>query len=81
MKLVRGDKLTESARKEVLSTYGYRWTSDNPQRSIWWQKEIEKPRIPTCTDEEWLRNHAFWCINEGRLARNCKTASAGFWPA
>jgi hypothetical protein len=36
-KLVRGDQLPSNLRREVLSSYLYRWTSDNPQRDRAWQ--------------------------------------------
>jgi hypothetical protein len=75
--LVRGDKLSESARREVLASYGYRWTVENESRARAWCRNggFNPPIIPVITDAEWLREHAFHVVRDGsRLMVNRRHA-------
>ena len=66
--LIRGDKLTDRLKKEVLGAYIYRWTSDNKRRvSIWATIKAGAPTIPLVTDAEWLADHAFHVTAAGNL--------------
>lgn len=76
--LVRGDRLSESARREVLAAYGYRWTVENEARARHWYGNKGMPRVALITDVEWLAAHAFDVVKDGsRLSRR----SRGCWPA
>jgi hypothetical protein len=66
-KLVRGDQLPSNLRREVLSRYVYRWTSDNPQRDRAWTGIKGAPTMPLISDEQWLRDHAFYVTDRGTL--------------
>jgi hypothetical protein len=71
--LVRGDQLSESARRQVLAAFGYRWTIENESRARYWcrQSGANPPRIPLIPDEQWLREHAFHVVQDGsRLMKN-----------
>jgi hypothetical protein len=72
--LVRGDQLGESARRQVLAVFGYRWTVENEARAREWSKRsgaIIPSRFARITDQEWLREHAFHVVKDGsRLMRN-----------
>jgi hypothetical protein len=71
--LVRGDQLSESARRQVLAVFGYRWTIENESRARAWRRDVslDPPRIPLIPDEQWLREHAFHVVKDGsRLMRN-----------
>jgi hypothetical protein len=79
--LVRGDMLSESARREVLSAFGYRWTVENAGRSKSWfaHGKAGLPTIPCVKDSEWLASHAFHVLRDGsRLARNRRFAEPAF---
>jgi hypothetical protein len=65
-KPVRGDQLPSNLRREVLSQYVYRWTSDNPQRERAWST-AGAPTMPLVSDEQWLRDHAFYVTDRGTL--------------
>jgi hypothetical protein len=68
MKLIKGDDLNQTQTEQVLSAFIYRWTSDNNARERVWAN-ISKPTIPLVSDNQWLKDHAFWFINDGsRLA-------------
>lgn len=66
MKLVTGDKLSSEARREVLSAFVYRLTTENgyPARNPC------GARVPAISDEQRLKEHAFYVTKSGRLARN-----------
>jgi hypothetical protein len=71
--LVRGDKLSESARRQVLEAHGHRWTVENEERARRWHcaATIDPPHAPLVTDAEWLREHAFHVVRDGsRLMAN-----------
>ena len=75
--LVRGDKLNASQKREVLSAFGYRWTTQNEGRARNWYAagKSEPPRAPLVSDEQWLREHAFhFNAKTGRLSLNRKRA-------
>jgi hypothetical protein len=76
--LVRGDELSESARREVLAAYGCRWTRENHGRAIEWRRRsgVVCPHgKPRQTDAEWLREHAFHVVKDGsRLMANRRHA-------
>ena len=66
-KLVRGDQLPSDLRREILSKYPYRWTSDNSERERVWRNIEGKPTIPLVSDAQWLREHAFYVTDRGTL--------------
>lgn len=71
--LVRGDRLSDSARRQVLSAFGYRWTHENEMRARSWcrQSGFDPPKIPLISDNQWLQEHAFHVVKNGsRLMRN-----------
>jgi hypothetical protein len=66
MKLITGDKLPQAARAEVLRAFIYRPTTENgyPKRNP------RGARVAAVTDAEWLKTHAFYVTNAGKLAKN-----------
>ena len=85
MPLVKGEDLTLSQRREVLAAFIFRWTSDNPHRLRVYRcphcdlvnLDFGKvgcrqyhPTILLQTDEEWIREHAFYVNARGCLAAN-----------
>ena len=80
--LIRGDKLNEAQRKEVLAAYGYRWTIENKERATQW---MGKDKVPTCmvtTDKNWLQEHAFYVLKNGSLShshKRCEPACLADW--
>lgn len=66
--IVRGDKLPEHLKREVLNSFIYRWTTGNTRREDVWKKIKGQPRIPLISDEQWLREHAFHVMKDGRLS-------------
>lgn len=82
-KLVRGDQLTPEMEQQVKDAFIYRWTVDNPKRTTVYrcdkcditQPYVNEgsaeghthPTIPLQTDSEWIREHAFYFTNDGRL--------------
>jgi hypothetical protein len=82
MKLVRGDRLTASVRKAVLASFVHRWTHENAHQSYGGRCPAcvqhrqcggnSEPRhdyhVPLVTDEEWLRDHAFYVTTRGTLS-------------
>ena len=88
--LIRGDKLNFAQRRQVLSTYVYRWTIGNGQLRSAYKcphcdlKKIDfdrvecrqhHPTIKLVTDDEWLAQHAFYFVKDGsRLMVNRKHA-------
>ena len=77
-KLVRGDQLPSNLRREVLSSYVYRWTSDNPQRERAWTGIKGAPTMPLVSDEQWLRDHAFYVTDRGTLDKKRKHAHPAY---
>jgi len=65
--LIRGDRLTPQQRREVLGAFSMRWTIDNVNRVANWANvpQTERPTIDLCTDDEWLRDHAFYFVADG----------------
>ena len=80
MPCVNGSKLSDSARREVLSAFGYRWTAENEKRARQWYKtsKMEPPTAPLISDGEWLDQHAFHVVKDStRLsARLCHAEPA-----
>jgi hypothetical protein len=72
--LVRGDQLSESARRQVLAAFGYRWTIENESRARQWSRQsrlICPSGFARITDQQWLRQHAFHVVQDGsRLMKN-----------
>jgi len=77
-KLVRGDQLPSSLRRQVLARYVHRWTSDNPQREHAYRGYEGKPTIPLVSDEQWLREHAFYVTDRGTLDARRKHAEPAY---
>lgn len=85
-KLVRGDELTPEMRRQVLNSFPFRWTSDNPQRLSAYKCDLcdlrhpyintqsseghTHPTIPLQTDNQWLSEHSFHFTNAGKLVQN-----------
>lgn len=62
MKLVKGEDLTPEQVEQVKAIFVYRYTVDNPRNN--------QPAIATGatqTDEEWIKEHAFYVRNDGQL--------------
>lgn len=77
-KLIKGDNLTTEQRKQVLNAYIYRGLKTTHKRDHVY-RNIEKPRIPLCTDQEWLHSHAFWFLTDGsRLSAKHHHAEPAF---
>ena len=70
MRLIKGSELNQRQTEQVLNAFIYRWTSGNNAREHVWANIVGKPTIPLVSDNEWLKDHAFWFINDGsRLAK------------
>lgn len=70
--LIRGDRLNERQRRQVLAAFVHRNTVEkpDPRQGIRQRKEM---------DAEWLAAHSFWFINDGsRLAANVKHCEPAF---
>jgi hypothetical protein len=79
--LIRGDKLTQRQREQVLAAFIYRWTTGNKQRTQVYKCELcdirtpyvntqsanghSHPTIPLQTDDQWLAEHAFHFVADG----------------
>jgi len=76
--LIKGADLNTKQKQEVLNVFGYRWTVENKQRALQWLGNIQPPTIQPQTDEEWLKEHAFYFVEDGtRLSkkrRHCEPA-------
>ena len=66
MRLITGDKLSESTKQEVLNAYVYRWTIENKNRARRTGAPADHCFI---TDEQWLKEHAFYITNAGHRSR------------
>jgi len=68
--IVRGDKLPYNLQREILNSFGYRWTKENEGRARSWYATggVKPPRIPLISDAQWLREHAFHVTKDGRLS-------------
>lgn len=72
---ITGDKLSPRTRKQVLASYGYRWTHEN--HHVYRNMRHLAPRIPLVSDSEWLAEHAFKIKKDGTLDnrnRHCMPA-------
>jgi len=70
---ISGLKLRLKAREEVLRTWIYRWTYDNPRRVWAWARAAKlwgtpTPTLPLISDKEWLGLHRFAVSHSGRLS-------------
>jgi hypothetical protein len=72
---VRGDRLPSALREQVLRSYTYRWTKDNPHRERMWRGIPGAPTIPLISDEQWLREHAFEVTKKGKLSLRSRHAA------
>lgn len=74
MKLITGDKLSAELKREVLSAFVYRLTTENgyPARNPC------RARVPAISDEQWLKEHAFYVTAQGKLARNRRHAEPAY---
>ncbi len=69
MRLISGNDLNPRQTEQVLQAFIYRWTTGNNARERVWFGVCGKPTIPLISDNDWLRQHAFWFLNSGsRLA-------------
>jgi len=67
MKPTRGENLTPKQIAQVKAAFLYRWTIENKDSEAW--AYISTPRIPLVTDEEWIKEHAFYFRKDGQLSR------------
>ncbi len=67
MAIIRGDRLPQRLKDEVLRAYGYRHTVENEARERAWLHGTPPPTSARVTDAQWLRDHAFH-VNDGLLA-------------
>jgi hypothetical protein len=67
--VIRGDKLPEHLKREVLNSFPYRWTKENEGRARYFYKygKVDPPRSELISDEQWLREHAFHVTKAGKL--------------
>jgi hypothetical protein len=62
--LIKGYRLNDRQRRDVLNVFGYRWTVENmPRAKLWTGKPW--PTVTPVTDEQWLRDHAFHFVKSG----------------
>lgn len=94
MRLVRGDRLPPQARRDVLASYGYRWTHENAKRigrcpacaqqaACGGAAEVNgtpwhEYHNPLVSDEQWLRDHAFYVTRLGALSRRHRHCEPGW---
>jgi hypothetical protein len=94
--LVRGDALTPEMRRQVENAFVYRWTKENKSRTSVYHCDKcdvannpfvgsnaeghQHPTIPLQSDDEWLREHAFYFTNAGKLYPNRSAAPAFMAP-
>ena len=71
--LIRGDRLTHKQKEIVLCAFIYRWTADNGARETVWQGIQGKPTIELISDEQWIKEHAFYFHKSGERLSNKKT--------
>jgi len=64
MRLVPGHLLSGVQRKEVLAAFLYRNTLENPQGA----KHTGETLSPV-SDDHWIKTHAFYIRNDGKLAK------------
>ena len=62
--LIKGIDLNDRQRQEVLSSFVYRWTTENGSRATAWAGK-DTPQIPLISDDEWLTNYAFHFVADG----------------
>ena len=90
MKLIKGNELDQTQRRQVLSAFVYRWTVENPFRTQVYKCSLcdiltpyenkesanghTHPTIPLMTDQEFLNTHAFWFTNNNYLSNKKKHA-------
>jgi hypothetical protein len=74
--LVRGDKLGQNVRREVLSAFVRRWTFENAgAENVIRNRATCTDPIPLVSDADWLADHAFHVTQDGsRLMRNRRYA-------
>lgn len=73
-KWITGLKLRLKAREEVMRTWVYRWTYDNPKRVWAWARAnrlwgTPMPTFPLISDREWLARYKFPVTPAGQLSK------------
>jgi hypothetical protein len=65
MKLIKGQNLTPPQKAAVLRAFVYRTTVEH-------KPATPTGQIPTAlsSDAQWIREHAFWIKNDGKLSHN-----------
>ena len=83
MKLIKGNELSNAVRNEVLRAYVHRLTQENikanPTIARLIRADVSRSLI---FDVDWLKEHAFYVTNAGRLSRKhyqCEPASMAEW--
>jgi len=74
MQLIRGDKLTVAQKEHVKRAYIYRLTIENGYP----EKNPCNVRVPAITDEQWLKEHAFYITKSGELSAKHKHCEPAF---
>jgi len=78
--LVRGDKLPEKLRAEIIRAYVHRMTIGN---ALAHPHHVEYMRqggyaLPLITDAQWLAEHAFYVTKRGTLDRRRRHCEPAF---
>jgi len=77
--LVRGDQLKPETKQAVLQAFVYRWTYDNHRREQAWKGIEGQPTIPLISDDQWLREHAFYVNRDGSLSNRHQHAEPHYF--
>jgi len=80
MRLVRGDKLPEDLKKQVLTSYAYRMTVESAERWPHINRYMRQNgyKAQLIGDEQWLKEHAFYVTRGRTLAKNRKHCEPGY---
>lgn len=94
--LLRGEQLDPQQKTQVLNAFPYRWTWENPHRARIYKCDQcdvandpfvgssagghHHPVIPVQHDDEWVKEHAFWFTNAGKLFPNRGAVPASYAP-
>lgn len=62
-RLIKGAHLNEAQRRLVLAAFIHRDTIEHPWSDV--ARQVGGRTVPRVTDDQWLRDHAFWFINSG----------------
>ena len=75
MKLIKGENLTLSQISEVKRAFMYRYTGEHTPSAV-----ILQGSKPTHkTDDEWIKDHAFYIRNDGHLSNLPKYCEPSYY--